>query len=489
MSEISGRVTVNGESYRQFRSRKTKGLNSKEAASIWREWVQTHGADEPPTLDNYIKAAKRNGYRPFVVVGWEALSDNLNLLESIRPGCVIFDEIHRGKSSKRYEVVALADLPEDPEEASTIVRSDALEAKAKNGFVKATDDGRKMFVPVVNTASSAAALGRTARKRLGTTATPIANRVRDLWGQLDTIEPNAWGNATSWQDRYCDRRPGAYGGFDTSGESNRDELNQRLRHVAHILDYRETHRQLPPKRRQSYYIAPSDQCDESGGFAKEIKDAQKRGPTAVLEVKLAMAASKKRKAVLGLIEDHLSSKHKIVVFTGRRRDCDELGEIVRKSSGVKETKATVWAAHGDQSTEARQGIVDEYMSHPGPCVLVATGHAFGESLNLQDTDAAMFVMLPYTPGQLRQWEGRFTRLGQKRPVTLYYVIAENTIDEHVAQILIDKLPAVEKIAQDYELGEAAVALSGINTNESNEAFAASILDSIDSTDNTLDDWD
>jgi SNF2 family DNA or RNA helicase len=489
-SESSGRVTVKGESFRQFRSRhKGKGLSPKEVGRLWQENIAQHGMDEPPTLENYVKSAKSKGFRPFVVIGWEALSDNLDALAALKPGCVVFDEIHRGKSSKRYEVVALADLPEDPEEASKIIRKDAMDAKNKNGFVKNTDDGRRMFLPVMNTASAAAMLGRAALKRLGTTATPIANRVRDLWGQLDTIEPNAWGSATVWQDRYCDRRPGTYGGFDTSGESNRDELKLRLQHVAHILDYRETHRQLPKKRRQSYYIAPSDQCDESGGFSKELKEAQKRGATAVLEVKLAQAASRKRKAVLGLIEDHLSSKHKIVVFTGRRRDCDELGEIVRKSSGVKETQATVWAAHGDQSTEARQVIVDEYMAHPGPCVLVATGHAFGESLNLQDTDAALFVMLPYTPGQLRQWEGRFSRLGQKRPVTLYYVIAENTVDEHIAQILIDKLPSVEKIAQDVELAEAAVILSGSNPNESNESFATAILDAIDTTDNALDDWD
>jgi hypothetical protein len=64
------------------------------------------------------------------------------------------------------------------------------------------------------------------------------------------------------------------------------------------------------------------------------------------------------------------------------------------------------------------------MEHPGPCVLVGTGDAFGEAINLHDTDAALFVMLPWTPGQVRQWEGRFCRLGQKRPVVVYYVVAE-----------------------------------------------------------------
>ena len=306
---------------------------------------------------------------------------------------------------------------------------------------------------------------------------------------MDTIEPNCWGSATQWQDRYCDRKPGHYGGFDTSGESNREELNERLKGVTHILDYRQTHKHLPAKRRQSFYIAPSDQVQESAGFAKELKEAAKRGPTAVLEVKLAMAASRKRKAVLTLIEDHVSSKQKVICFTARRRDCDELGALVRSTSAVKEFGATVWASHGDDSTERRQEIVDEFMDHPGPCVLVATGHSFGESLNLQDCDALLFVQLPYTPQHLRQWEGRVSRLGQKRPVTVYFCIAENTVDEHIASILIEKLPAVEKIAQDAELAQAAIALSGIDPNKSNEEFVADILASIDDDSDLLGDWD
>ena len=88
-------------------------------------------------------------------------------------------------------------------------------------------------------------------------------------------------------------------------------------------------------------------------------------------------------------------------------------------------------------------------------------------------------MLPYTPGQLRQWEGRFCRLGQQRPVVIYYVIAEGTVDEHMAAILIDKLPAVEKVVEDSELAAAKDTLAGFDPNESAEAFAESVLADLD----------
>ena len=87
-------------------------------------------------------------------------------------------------------------------------------------------------------------------------------------------------------------------------------------------------------------------------------------------------------------------------------------------------------------------------------------------------------MLPPDPGQLRQWEGRFCRNGQKRPVIIYYVIAEGTVDEHAAHILINKLPAVEKIAEDTELAEASSVLAG-RVEQDAESFAASVLSFID----------
>tara|TARA_Y100000310_G_scaffold318234_1_gene372047 strand:- start:1082 stop:2188 length:1107 start_codon:yes stop_codon:yes gene_type:complete len=367
------------------------------------------------------------------------------------------------------------------EQIAKAFREQEREAKKKGGFVKQTEEGRKMFLPVLNRASAAADLARCVSKRVGTTATPIQDRVRDLWSQLDIVEPNSWGNKTTWENRHANRKPGIYGGYDTTGASNLEELNLRLGPVAHVLTYAETHAHLPPKRRQSVYVAPEDQCRPAGGFAKERKDAAKRGATALLEVSLAEAASRKRTAVIGIVEDHVRSGQKVVCFTGRRRDCEKLGKSVSSCSAVKKGNIKVWAAHGGQSQKVRDQIVQDYMAYRGSCVLVGTMQAFGESINIDDTDAALFVMIPYTPGVLRQAEGRFHRASTKRPVIIYYIIAEGTVDEHMAAILIDKLPAVEKVARDTELGEAKDVLAGLDPNESDEDFAASVLADLDFT--------
>lgn len=481
--ERHGLMTVNGQTWVDFFKAQMPVLGkAARVAEAWGEAKVAHGVlvKKGSSLVDYLKACTRARRRPVVIVGWEALPLHLKALKSLGATAVVFDELHQGKNSKRWDVVPLED-PEGVTDGELLghIRRQTAEAKKAGGFIKDTDEGRKMFLPVMNRAAAAAELSRCVMKRIGTTATPIKDRVRDLWSQLDVIEPNAWGAKTTWENRHCDRKPGTYGGYDTRGSSNLPELKIRLEPIAHILNYEDTHRHLPAKRRQSIYLAPEDQCRPTGGFAKERRDAKKRGPTAMLECGLAEAASRKRPAVIGLVEDHVGSKQKVVLFTGRRRDCDALGKSIRASKLVKAKEVTVWCAHGGTSQQERDEIIQEYMAHPGPCVLVGTGPAFGESLNIHDTDAAFFVMLPYTPGQLRQWEGRFCRLGQVRPVIIYYVIAEGTVDEHMAAILIDKLPAVEKVVDDTELGAAKGVLAGFDPNETEEEFARSVLADLD----------
>jgi hypothetical protein len=409
--------------------------------------------DKFKSLPHYVEWCAANGKRPYVIVGWEALPDHVDtILACARPRSVVFDESHKGKGHKRWQTVP-ADQP--------------LPA---GGFKKVKDDGTEIaFAPVENVATAAARVSRAAARRLATTATPVKNRVDDLWAQLDLIEPGAWGTRLQFVTRYCDAKTNLYGGLDTSGLSNPDELLARLSYVVHRVGYNVTHAQLPAKRRESIYVIPAEQDKTGTGWAREMANAQKRGPTAVLEVRLAEAAARKRRKAIERIENHTESGQKVVVFTGRRADCDKFAEAVRKAVGKD---VTVWGAHGDSSPEIRQRVVDEYMAHPGPCVLVGTGDAFGESLNLQRTDAAFFVMLPYTPGQLEQWEGRFTRRGQDRPVIIYYVIAEGTVDEHVAGILLDKIAGATKVANSGSLSGADTTIAGL---EDPAAIASSIL--------------
>jgi len=367
---------------------------------------------------------------PFVIVSWESLPAAVNELALLRPNTVAYDEIHRAKSHKRWKAIPQS-------------------------------DGTTGFEKLDNIAGAACELSKLARYRLALTATPIRDRVRDLWAQLDLVDPGKWGKYWDWAARYCAARPGAYGGMDDTGHDNLDELEYRLRYVVHRVHPSEVSDLLPPKRRQVVYLPPSEQNKAVGSWVREMKQAVKAGGEHAMEVKLAEAASRKRRWVLDTLADAVAGNQKVVVLTGRRADVDVLGVEARKEL----TGALVHATHGEDSSEERDAICQSWLSAPAPAVLIATGDSIGESLNLQDADLLVVAMLPWTPGQVTQYEGRVCRLGQVRPVLIQYIIAEGTVDERVAELLLGKLPTVAALTGDSDVEALRAQLVGTDNQD------------------------
>jgi SNF2 family DNA or RNA helicase len=388
--------------YTDFNPIVLKGHNPEEC-SEWRGYLAAKDFAPSP----YRRSALLGDV--LFIVGWETLIHWADVIENqIKPYGIVFDEIHHAKGRKRWDCVV-------------------------------SEYGEKEFRLKRNMAAAAMRVSHAATARLGLTATPIPNRPCDLWAQLDLVEPYQWGKFHDFGVRYCAGWQDAYG-WKYDGLSQEAELAQRLSWVKHKTNRKSVVANLPPIRRQVVHLGMEEQCRPTGGFKQEIRRASKsNNKDSVFEVLLQEAASRKRRYVLDRVKEAAGAKQKIIVFTGRRKDCERLGEEIEK----KLPAVQVWAAHGGDSTDARDEIRRRYMDHPGPCVLVGTGDAWGESVNLQDTDLLLISMLPWTPRQIEQWEGRVAgRLGQKRPVLLSYVIASNSADERVAEVLLDKLPAV-----------------------------------------------
>lgn len=442
-------------------------------------------------LPAYLDWCAEQRQRPVVVVGWESLPDWHPQLTALLgswwgvpaaeewvpqreaadplPGIVIFDEAQKGKSKDRSETVQLPEV-DDPGYAAAV-----RGVEERGGKVVPMRDAPEVMigiVPLENIAQSAARLSKAAARRIATTATPVDDRTRDLWGILDLLEPWAWGTFRKFALRYCDGKDGLYG-FDASGSSNEEELRARLACVMHEVPAAEVRKHLPGKRREMWQIPVSEQVKATGGWAKALKAAASGTPGSQLEVKLAMAASAKRRAVISRVAEHFQGGAKVVIFTARREDCEELAEQLGNLRG-KGAPAKVWCGHGGHTQDDRRQMLLQYAAHPGPCVLVGTGQAWGTGIDgLQCTDLAVFALLPYTPGQLDQWEGRFTRLGQDRPVTILYPIAEHTADEHLADIMLGKLPAVEAITGLDSLAGVDTLLAG--REDDPDKFASDVL--------------
>jgi len=371
-----------------------------------------------------------------VVLSWAVLKEWVPELKrwiGRRKAAIVWDEIHKGKAWRR-----------------------------KEKFVSAS--GRVAWRDMDNRAAAAAQLARATQRRLGLTATPIRDRRNDLWAQLDIIQPDKWGTNWDFVHEFCDARPGEYGGLDTKGTSNTTRLKSLIRHVSNVVSYGEMSKHLPPKRRQLVYLPASDQT-RPASFKKEMKAAAARGKQALFETHLLVAASSKRTWIAETVRDAVEAGQKVTVFTGRRQDCEALTKLIKTK--LKSCGAPVWSGHGGDSLATREDMVREYAKwSDGGCAFVGTTDAFGEAIDgLQHTDLAIFGLLPWTPGAVTQAEGRFSRHGSSRPVLIMYTVAEGTVDEHVADMLLEKLEGVETTLDDDEAGGVARTLSGMDDEE------------------------
>lgn len=409
----------------------------------WRDQAERYTEASAVVLDGQKPGALPSS--GFVVIGYNVLPFWAAELAKWQPHSAIYDESHRVKNPKRWEATLAAD----------------------------GDD--VAFDLTKNHAAAAFIVSRAVRRRLATTATPIRDLVRDLWAQVDLVRPGEFGpyrgpmnERAGFVWRYCGARDGQFGGIDDRRNSNLPELKTRLAAVAHYVPFSVANRELPPKRRLVSLVRVAEQ-NRAAAVAQDIKRAAQSGQrAAIIEARLWEAASRKRKRIVELVEQAIEGKQKVVIFTGRRRDADDLFESL---SGKCDR---VWVGHGGHADSARREMQKAYMQCEGPAILIGTSEAWGEGLDLQDTDLLLVAMLPYTPGQVIQIEGRVSRLGQKRPVEVVYLIAESSIDEHVAQILLRKLPAVEKATDVEEARGLANELAGGNDEQLIAEIAAMI---------------
>lgn len=296
---------------------------------------------EPIVLEGIDVKALDSQQRAYII-GWENLPAWAKALADIKPTTLVLDESHRGKQHKRWRAIPLP-------------------------------NGRVRFASLENVSAAASLLSRASHRRHATTGTAVKDRIRDLWGQLDLVEPGAWGTYRQFTFQHCAGHEGPWG-WDAKGSSNLQELQERMAHVVYAVPYSITHRDLPPARLEVVRLPPEQQNAPSGGWDKEIKDAQK-DPHRKFEVALMVAASRKRGYIVGRVEEATADKQKVVVFTGRRQDTERLGEAIRKKCPAD---TAVWVGHGGVPEKERDRMVTSYMEHPGPAVLVGTGYVWGE---------------------------------------------------------------------------------------------------------------
>lgn len=132
-----------------------------------------------------------------------------------------------------------------------------------------------------------------------------------------------------------------------------------------------------------------------------------------------------------------------VVFFAKHIDVMDTAEQTLAKRGLK----TV-SIRGDQSAAFRQSQVDAFQNDPEVSVAIASLTAAGVGINLQAASNVVLAELSWTSAEQTQAIDRVHRIGQGEPVTAWRIIAAQTIDAKIAELI------------DSKAGLAARALDG-----------------------------
>jgi SNF2-related domain/Helicase conserved C-terminal domain len=141
-----------------------------------------------------------------------------------------------------------------------------------------------------------------------------------------------------------------------------------------------------------------------------------------------------------------------VVFFAKHVDVMDAAEETFARQGVRFS-----SIRGGQRPAARQANVDAFANDPDVAVAVCSLTAAGVGLNLQVASNIVLAELSWTDAEQTQAIDRSHRIGQIEPVTAWRIIAAQTIDARIAELI------------DSKAGLAARALDGSDQDASSPA--------------------
>ena len=296
------------------------------------------------------------------------------------------------------------------------------------------------------------------------TGTPVTNRPAEYASQLEILgRLKDFGGRWAFYKRYCNAFRDRYGQWHLEGASHLDELNDRLRAMCYIRRTKDqVMSDLPPvehqrilvpglsKAMREYKKAEADIANYMAGRAAEIAAELGTNPkSAAVRARFAveanehlvrisqlrrLAAAAKMEALTEWVDNHIEAGRKVVLAAHHR---DVVDELALKYGGLK-----IQGGQDPAEVEAHKSRFQNEPVESAPVIVLSiqaakTGHTLTASQDI------CFVELPWTPADLDQTTSRLHRIGQRGSVTATYLLAENTIDERIYDLIDQKRSIVE----------------------------------------------
>ena len=288
-----------------------------------------------------------------------------------------------------------------------------------------------------------------AERRMTLSGTPVENHLVELWSQFSFLNPGLLGSLKQFKAKY--------------GQASKNEEDMfRLRALVSPFIMRRVkkevltelpektelvhHIELSPKERSAYEAVRQDslRISETGEKNSAIKllAALTRLRQVCCDPHLVFEqmsdTSSKLKEALQLVNEAREGGHKILVFS-------QFVQLLKRCGALLEEQGIEFSyLDGQSNTKKRKQAIEQFKSGKHDVFLISL-KAGGAGLNLTEADTVIHLDPWWNPAVEDQASDRAYRMGQTNPVTVYRLVAINTIEEKIIQLHEEKRNLADKV--------------------------------------------
>lgn len=301
--------------------------------------------------------------------------------------------------------------------------------------------------------------------KLNLTGTAMMNRPKELASQLEIMgRIDAFGGTGAYLMRHCAGERSQFGTkFDQA--HHLDEIYRTLRTEGIMIRRNKSILGLPELREHElfvdtveldqkfmaeYYAAERDVVKFLGDKAAKIAKRFGVDP-ADARVRAAMKASNAEHLVMINTLRGLIGKAKIEYAKRWVQAQVDSGEKVVVSGHHKEVTEALYKTFGGlkivggQTTKSKEADKAKFQNEPTAMVITLAVEAGGTGHTLTAARRGLMTELTWTPGAKNQLRDRQHRIGQKREVDFYILIAQGTVDETLYTVLTEKQARLDAV--------------------------------------------
>lgn len=336
-----------------------------------------------------------------------------------------------------------------------LLRRDVEDYERLSLWCAALDEAQYIKNPETLSAQSVKRL--VAKNRVALTGTPVENRLSELWSIFDFLMPGLLGSYGHFRERF--ERPIVE---DQSGEvaqSLREALRpfilRRTKHAVatdlpeKIEQLVRTHmgsgqRKLYDAQVQEVRNMVTEQGESLGGGKFQVLALLTRLRQICCDPSLLYEeydeGSCKTEAILTLVDRVMDAGEKMLIFSQFTSYLDILAaELDRLGIGY-------YTIVGSTPSSRRLELVDAFNHNNTPVFLISL-KAGGTGLNLTGATVVVHADPWWNEAAQNQATDRAHRIGQTREVTVYKVIASQTIEERIVELQRTKAELADAVVQ------------------------------------------